>query len=201
MPLHTKSISICAALTWLLVCVLGSRGADEGEAQAEVKAVGGLCIRLQLPAAEKGKKLPARCEVVLENVGDNDLNVNLGCSLANGQSHHPTALRLLALSEGAKPRTLIYSIRVAGRLDQFVVPLPAGSTYTLPIAFEKFTDSESGEPVDLTAKDYRIVAEFVGEAVTTTNGDARTLALMPYWQGKVLSSEVQLPFAKKSSDQ
>lgn len=198
MCLSIKPICICAAIAWLLVCVVGSMGADE-KPPADVKAVGGLSIRLQLPAAEKGKKLPPQCEVVLENVGDSDLNVNLGYSLANGKSHHPTALRLLALSKGNKTRTLIYSIRVAGRVDPFIVPLPAGSTYTLRIAFDKFTDSETGAPIDLTAKDYRITAELVGEAVAKEEGSdfQRELALMPFWQGKAVSNEVQLPFAKK----
>ncbi|MFO1063810.1 MAG: hypothetical protein U0892_08110 [Pirellulales bacterium] len=48
----------------------------------------------------------------------------------------------------------------------------------------KFTDSETGESIDLTAKEYRIVAELVGEPVTNANRDAQALALMPYWQAK-----------------
>jgi hypothetical protein len=199
MPLSNKPIRVWAAVAWLLVMALSSMGADN-EAPADAKAVDGLRIRLQLPATEKGKKLPPQCEVVLENVGESDLNVNLGSSLANGKSHHPTALRLLALSKGNKTRTLIYSIRVAGRLDPYLVPLPAGSSYTLRIAFDKFSDSETGEPIDLTRKDYRIAAEFVGEAVSKINPDVQGLALMPYWQGKIRSNNVQLPFAKKESD-
>ena len=197
MPLLTKSISICSAAAWLLVCALGSMGADE-ETLPDAKAVGGLRIRLQLPAAEKGKKLPPQCEVVLENVGEGDLNVNMGCSLANGQSHHPTALRLLALSKESKTRTLIYSIRVAGRVDPFIVPLPVGSTYALRIAFDKFADVETGEPLDLTAKDYRITAELVGEPVAKEQGSNfhRELALMRFWQGKASSNEVQFQYTK-----
>lgn len=195
MPLPSKLIRICVAVAWLLIFALGCVEADE-QAPTYGKAVGGLRIRLQLPAAEKGKKLPPQCEVVLENVGESDLNLNLGYSLANGKSHHPTALRLLALSKEDKARTLIYSIRVAGRVDPFVVPLPAGSTYTLRIAFDKFSDSGTGEPADLTAKDYRIAAEFVGEAVSKTNPDVKRLTLMQYWQGKARSNDVQLPFVR-----
>jgi hypothetical protein len=185
----------------LLVCAFRSRGADE-DAPTDAKAVGGLRIRLQLPAAKRGEKLPPRCEVTLENVGDGDLNVKLGWSLANGKSHYPTALRLHALSKGNKTRTLIYAALpgAAGRVDPFVVPLPAGSRYTFRCTFEKYADSETGERIDLTAKDYRIVAELLGEAVTNTNRDVQGLALMPCWQGKVRSNEVQLPFAKKGAD-
>jgi hypothetical protein len=201
MPLPTKLISIWAAVAWLLVCGLSSMGADE-EAPVDGKAVGGLRIRLQLPAADKGEKLPPQCEVVLENVGDSDLNVKLGFSLANGKSHHPAALRLLARSKESKPRTLTYAgvPGVAGRVDPFVLPLPAGSSYTLRCAFAKYVDSETGARIDLTAKDYRVAAELLGEAVTETNLDVRGLALMPCWQGKARSNEVELPFAKKGPD-
>lgn len=194
MPLLTQSIRAFCALACLLFCASALSRADDGDERSEAKAVEGLRIRLQLPEAEKDKKTPLVCEVVLENVGDKDLNVNLGSSLANGRSHHPTALRLHALSEGAKARTLVYSMRVAGRLDPFVVPLPAGSSYTLRIPFAKFTDSETGESIDLTAKEYRIVAQLVGEPVTNPNRDAQAQALMPYWQGKASSHELPIPF-------
>jgi hypothetical protein len=195
MPLPTKTISICVAVAWLLVSSPSS-GADD-EAPADGKAVGGLRIRLQLPAAGKGEKLPPQCEVTLENVGDSDLNVKLGFSLANGKSHHPDALRLLVRSKGNKTRTLIYAAipGVAGRVDPFVLPLPAGSSYTLRCAFDKYADSETGDRLDLTAKDYRIVAELLGEAITETNLDVQGLALIPCWQGKARSNEVRLPLA------
>jgi hypothetical protein len=197
MPLPTKPFSICIAVATLLVCVLGSIGADE-KAPVDGEAVGGLRIRLELPAAEKGKELPPQCQVTLENVGDADLNVQMGFSLGNGKSHHPAALRFFALSKGNKTRTLIYAALpgVAGRLDPFVVPLPAGSSYTLRCVFDKYADSETGGRIDLTAKDYRITAELIGEPVARIRANRDGFALMPFWQGKTRSNEVQLPFGK-----
>jgi RNA polymerase sigma factor (sigma-70 family) len=182
--------------------VVGEKGDKAREAPTGVKAVGGLRILLRLPPVEKGKTLPPHFEVVLENVGENDLNVQLGYSLANGRSHHPAALRLQARSKGDKTRTLKYAqSAVAGRLDPLVVPLLAGSSYTLRCRFDRFADSETGEPLDLTARDYRIAAELVGEPVTRANPDLKGLVLMPFWQGKVRSNEVvPLPFAGKESD-
>jgi hypothetical protein len=176
------------------------KGEKEREAQANGNVVGGLRVRLQIPAVEKDKLVPTYCLVVLENVGDTDLNVKLGYSLANWKSHHPAAIRLLALSKGNKTRTLSYmQVGVAGRLDPLVVPLPAGSTYTLRCQLAKFADSESGEPTDLTAKDYRIAAELVGQPVTKVNQDLQGFALVAYWQGTARSNEVQLILAKKTA--
>jgi hypothetical protein len=205
MPRPTQLTGICAAVACSLVCASNPRGADE-EGPAGGKAVGGLRIRLHPPAAQRVQKLPPWCEVVLENVGDGDLNVKLGYSLANGKSHHPAALRLLALRTGKKTRTLLYMkgrlAGVAGRLDPLVVPLPAGSRYTLRCAFDQFADAETGGPIDLPAEGYRIAAELVGQAVTKqeVNPDRQGLALMPFWEGKARSNEVQLPFADKQSD-
>ncbi len=193
----TKAISGCVAVVCLLVLALGPVKANE-ETPVEGKAVGGLRLRLEFPPAESGKKLQSQCNLVLENVGDSDLNVLLGISLANGKSYHPVAIRLFARSKGNKTRTLIYpQPRVAGRIDPFVLPLLAGSSYVLPCEFDKYADAETGAPIDLTSKDYQITAELHGEAVTKTNQDMQGLALTPYWQGKVRSNEVQLPFAKK----
>jgi hypothetical protein len=84
MPFSIKPICSCAAVAWLFLCVLGSVGGDE-KAPTDGTAVRALRIRLQLPAAEQGKQLPPQCAVTLENVGDSDLNVQLGFSLCGRQ--------------------------------------------------------------------------------------------------------------------
>ena len=68
MLLLTKSISTCAAVACLLVCAVGSLCGDE-DARVDVKAVGGLRIRLQLPAAESARKVPPRAKWSLRTSG------------------------------------------------------------------------------------------------------------------------------------
>jgi hypothetical protein len=166
----------------------------DGAPVDDAKVVGGLRIRLQLPKTQPGKKQPTECAVTLENVGDFDLNVKLGFSLANGKSHHPDALSLIALAKGDKARMLVYAPLpgVAGRVDPYVVPMPAGSSYTLRCKFENYVDAATGDRVDLTAKDYRIAAELTGEAIKHTNLDVQGLALISCWQGTARSNEILL---------
>lgn len=196
MRISTKVFSSCAAVTWLLALPLGSARADE-KTPVGGMPVGGLRLRVEPATIENGKTLQPQCNVVFENVGDSDLNVQLGFSLANGKSHHTKAVRFFARSKDNKTRTFIYAAipGVAGRVDPFVVPLPAGSSYTLRCEFDKYADSETGERIDLVAKDYRIAAELIGEAITKTNQNVRGLTLIPCWEEKVRSKEVQLPFA------
>lgn len=89
---------------------------------------------------------------------------------------------------------------VAGRLDPFVVPLPVGSDYALNLPLDQFVQSEGGGRIDLTAKDYRLVAELVGQPVTQTNSDLRGLALMQFWQGTVQSNEAKASLSPTDSN-
>lgn len=152
------------------------------------EAVGGLRIQLQL-AGKEGGKSPSHCAVVMENVGDTDLNVNLGISLANGKSHHPVALRLMVIEREITTRLSYGQPRMAGRLDPFVIPLPIGSRYTLRCPLDKFVLTEGGERFDFTAKDFRVEAELAGRPVTETNSDMQGLTLMQFWQGAVQSNQ------------
>jgi RNA polymerase sigma-70 factor (ECF subfamily) len=174
---------------------MGEKNEKGEEALAEGKVVDGLCLKLQLHGPNKDKKLPAHGVVVLENVSGSDLNVNLGLSLANGKSYYPTALQLLVLSKGNNTRTLPYSSGlpgIAGRVDPFLVPLPAGSSYTLRCPLDKFIEERTFKRIDdLVAKEDRIAVEFVGQPVTRANSDMQGLTLMRFWQGTVRSNEVK----------
>jgi hypothetical protein len=187
----------CSAVVCIFALALGSTMGDE-KTPVEGAAFKGLRLGLNFIVTESGGKRQRHCNLVLQNVGDTDLNVWLGFSLANGKSHHPSAVRLFARSKGHKTQTLIYpSLVVSERVDPFVLPLLAGSSYTMPCPFYAYVDSEAGERIDLTSKDYWISSELTGEAITKTNQDLQGLALMTFWEGKVRSNEVQLPFSKK----
>jgi hypothetical protein len=201
MLLPVKSIAFCTAVTSLLLGAIVAPATEKDE-PTDAKPVGGLRLRLQLPPGERGDKLPPQCEVALENVGKTDLNVKLGFSLANGKSHHPVALRLLVSGKENKPRTLRWAALpgVAGRVDPYIVPLPAGCRYSLRCRFEQYADSDTGQRIDLSAQNHRVAAELVGEAVTEANLDVQGLKLVRCWRGIVRSNEVRLPIAKKGSD-
>jgi hypothetical protein len=158
------------------------------------KSVNGLRVKFQLDGRTDGKS-SLYCTVVAQNAGASDLNVHLGVSLGNGETHHPTALRLILIEGGKKTRFTYAEPRVAGRLDPFVVPLPAGSSYTLRCPLDKFVPEDGGEHPDLAAKidvtkEYKVVAELVGQAVTETSADLRGFTLMEFWRGTVQSNEV-----------
>jgi hypothetical protein len=198
MSLPSRSI----AASIVRVALLGSAvfmPAAAAEAAAEEASVKGLRLHLQFPPVPEGKA--PQLEVTLENVGDSDLNVVLGYSLANGRHHHPAALRLVVHGQGNQPRTLHYAqVRVAGRIDPLVVPLSVGASHTVRCGLDQFVDSQTGAPVDLSAAEHPISAVLVGEPVSHANSDTQGLMLMPYWQGTVQSNEVRLRSTQRTED-
>ena len=150
-----------------------------------------------MPELESGKIIPTHFHVVLQNVSAKDMNVVLGRSFANERSHYPDALTLRARRPGEKSRELGYTNHqggIGGRVDPFLVPLPAGASYTLRCAFKDFVDPHSFKPADLTSKDLHINVELTGRAITRNyvNLDSMHQIAIPCWEGKIRSNEVRL---------
>ena len=182
------------SLGCFLACVNVTLGAA-GDTPKGGQPLNGLCLRLEVPASSDPKKPPEHFSIVVENVSNRDLNVRLGYSLNNGRSHHPDSLALIARAGGEAPRRLIYFDGrggIGGRVDPFVVPLPAGASYTLRCPFKNFVDPESLRPIDLKARDYRITASLTGKPVTENDVTLDTLGqtMIPCWQGAIHSNEV-----------
>jgi len=146
-------------------------------------------LRLGLCRTESKNDDKPRLLVALENVGAEPLVVNLGLMLANGKQQLPLAVRLIFTDADGKKHILRRNLpRIAGRVDPFVVPLPAGSRYYT-------TSDDLDEMIDrLAPGQFRVRAEFVGEAVTAkqVNLDTTGLALMTYWTGTIQSAECQV---------
>jgi RNA polymerase sigma factor (sigma-70 family) len=162
--------------------------APGGEVLAWGKAENGLRMGLSVAG-------PHRLAVVIENVGKDDAVVNLGIMLANGKRQFPTAIKLHLTDPDGKTRACEWPPPpgIAGRVDPFVVPLPAGGQYTLALPL----DTYAAQLRPLAQGRYRVAAEFTGEKVTRTNADSRGLALMPYWTGTLRSGEVTLDLPVK----
>jgi hypothetical protein len=115
------------SLVCFLACVNVTLGT--GDTAKGGPPVNGLCLRLEVPASKDPKLPPEHFTIVVENVGDRDLDVRLGYSLNNGRSHHPDSLELIARAGGEAPRRLIYFDGrggIGGRVDPFVVPCLRG---------------------------------------------------------------------------
>src|SRR5450756_1112205 len=109
-----------------------------------------------------------RFQVELHNAGDQALILNLGMMLANGRKQYADAIHLLLTDAHGKtlPLELTEIFLIAGRIDPFVVPLPEGATFTLPIDLDHYSSSRQHIfKLSLTPGQYTLSAEYTGVGV------------------------------------
>ena len=136
-------------------------------------------------------------ELALRNVGERDVTLNLGLMLANGKVQLPT--RLAMKFTDARGQTRLFQFAdlkhssVAGRVDDYVVPLRAGSTYTLQLKLDQFWCQETNEfSIPLLQGENHLTAEFEGSGAKAVNADMPGIKLMNFWLGKVESNVLTL---------
>lgn len=108
-----------------LVAVTALLGRNSAEA-AELK----MSIRVTAPGSTESLRL----HVTFENVSDKDTVLNLGMMIGNGRVHMPDAVRLILIDSGGSLRELHFSDKrggIAGRVDDYIVPLRTGSSYMI----------------------------------------------------------------------
>ena len=143
-------------------------------------------LQLSISKIASGKTNFPEFQVALRNVGEKDTTVNLGVMLANGKKQEPDKIKFILTDANGKTHQFNFGsviMMVDGRLDDFIVPLRAGSMYTL-----KFSSDES--TAQLLAGKYKITAEFEGIGANLTNLDTQGIKLMNFWLGKLKSNEL-----------
>ncbi len=145
------------------------------------------------PATERIEE-PQFC-VGIENVGDSDVVVNLGSMLSNGKVMFPEAVRLLLTDLRDATRELQYFDRrypgIAGRVDDFIVALRAGSVYTIRVSVDRYWSPTTKEwGIKLASGRYRIEARFEGHGARYLNLDTPGIALLNFWKGTLQSNSL-----------
>jgi hypothetical protein len=162
-------------------------------------SVDGLRIGVSAPA-RTDPKASAAFDVSLQNTGTEDFILNLGSMLANGKVMFPSAVRLVLEDRSGSRRELDYFARqtIAGRLDDFIVALRAGSTYTLRVSLDQYWTPATKEfDVKPAAGRYRVWARFEGQGATTRNLDMQGVGLFNFWRGNVQSGATEVEIRQR----
>ena len=143
----------------------------------------------------QGHEAP-QIHVGIENVGDSDVVLSLGSMFANGKTMHPLAVALTITDGGGTIRELQYDEPpVAGRVDDYLVALRTGSTYTLRLPLNRYSSPVTNEHrLTLRPGHYRIEARFTGWDARSINADTTGVGLLNFWKGAVRSNVADLLF-------
>ena len=182
---------MCICLALILFLSPASSKDQPAESPQWGAAVNGL--QMSISVADPGRADAAEFQVVLRNVGEQDFTLNLGTMLANGKTQIPQSISLTLADAGGGKRQFKFSDArsgfVAGRVDDYVVPLRAGSSYTLKLSAKQFWSPDAKDyGLKLPSGKYQLTAWFVGGGATTANSDTAGVKLMNFWQGTLQSN-------------
>jgi hypothetical protein len=156
-------------------------------------------LHAALVVVPNGTPLPT-FEVELTNSGNIDLVLNLGTMLLNGREQFADAIDLSFRDAQNNTEKLVLKepAMIAGRVDRFVVPLPKGAHFVLPIDLaDYYIPDRDVFDIELKPGRYFLSAEYRGERVEDANLDMQGIRTMPYWVGRVDSSEASFVVPEK----
>lgn len=187
-------------LTAVLFATLTVRADDAPQGPDTDTAPADLKMSIRATDARSADSL--QFEVRIENVDEQDTVLNLGAMLANGKALLPDAIRLTLIDPGGRSRELHFSDRrfpgIAGRVDDYVVPLRAGSAYTLMLRLSDYWCPETKEfEFELRRKPYRVRAELIGKRAQHVNSDTQWLKSTRFWIGKLQSDVVRFQVGER----
>lgn len=184
-------MKIVVAVLSLVILISGHNNASRlsGETRECGNAVGGVQLCLTGVATN--------LQLSFTNVGDRDITLNLGIVLANGKMQSPTQVAIKFTDSQRKTRRFEFFDKrysgIGGRVDDYLVPLRAHSTYTLQLSLDQFWCQDTKEfSIPLLAGDNYLTAEFEGTGANLINGDTQGIKFMNFWRGKVESNTLRL---------
>lgn len=126
-------------------------------------------------------------EVAFKNAGQEDVYLNLGEMLANGKIQVPNRVHLELKDENGNTWRHFFPLSgVAGRVDDYVVPLRTGSTYAFTVPLGEFLSADNQRhESDLKPGQYNVSAKFEGTGAQAVNLDMQGIKLMNFWKGKL----------------
>jgi hypothetical protein len=145
---------------------------------------------MSISAGGSGNVDVPKFQVAVRNLGARDVVLNLGIMLANGKVQLPDRIRLnLTDAEGRTRELRFIDPAIAGRVDDYVVPLRVGSTYTVTFGLDQFWPPDAKDfQLRSPSGKYQIVAQFEGGGAKASNLDMPGMKLMNFWMGKLQSN-------------
>lgn len=181
------------SVSLLLLCMpVTLLKADPSQWGAEIN---GLKMSISIDALGDSASTTPGFRVELLNSGESDFVLNLGSMLANGDKQYPQAVVLTVTDAAGKSRQfkLIEPAHILGRADPLVVPLPAGSAFSVPVRLDKYF---AVTPMEF---DYRFKAGayFIEATFKGTSAEDFAIPGMPYWKGTVVSNLLRFEVPKQ----
>lgn len=162
----------------------GSSAAPEPDPHTWGETVGGLQMTVYLDQTTGAKSTQLTFRVELRNAGENDLVVNLGTMLLAGpHRQYPDSVALFLTDAQGRVRRFQLSGGhiMGGRPYALIVPLPHGSTFSVPVDLHNYWVTD---PVEFDYKfapgSYSLEAQLTARSVSEISVDPAAI-----WTGRI----------------
>lgn len=155
--------------------------------------VSGLQVSLSEYQPDVAGRVPS-FQLQFRNVGDRDFMLNLGRMLGNGQQQPDRVVLELRDSSGqTKTLRFFHKTFVAGRVDDYLIPLRVNTSYSIVLSLDQFYSAARYGPAStLPGGESKMIASFNGAGAANLNSDTVGLSTLPFWTGKVSSNSLVL---------
>ena len=193
---NRSAIGVCLALLSVLVCLAALMPAAHAQDRSHDLSWGPVADGLRMSITRtpsSATATTAQFRVAIENAGERDAVLNMGLMMANGQVLLPTALFLSITDSQKVGRELSFfsdrgSGRLSGKMDDYVVPLRPGATYTMAVDLNHYWAAATKQfPLKLLTGEHTVVARLVAGGAQYSKGD---IAMLKFWTGTVQSNEL-----------
>jgi hypothetical protein len=129
--------------------------------------------------------------VCVRNTGEKATCVNLGMNIANGRRYEPSSLRLVVdTATGDRREFALLTPPIGGRVDDYLVPLRAGSSHTLRLSMSDFRSSTGTQAEPPPAGRYTMT--LTSGKPTFINHDMAGVGLLEVWSGTLESATIRV---------
>lgn len=181
--------AICVGLFFIILLLpVSSKGQFSDGLQWGATVDG---LQMSVAVAEFRKPDVSELRFIIRNTGEKDTILNLGIMLANGKIQLPDKIGFILTDAKGKTRKFNffdekYAV-IAGRVDDYIVPLRSGSSYELKIGSDKFYSTETHEiGSKLPLGKYQMTAQFEGDGAIVRD------LVVNSWKGKLQSDTLTI---------
>ena len=195
-----SAVGVCLAFLSLLACLAALMPAPHAQDQTHDPSWGPVAGGLRMSIARtppSAAATTAQFRVAIENVGESDAVLNMGLMMENGQLLLPTALFLTIADSQKVGRELSFFSpsstaapvnRLSGKMDDYVVRLGPGATYTMAVDLGHYWVAATTQfPLRIQTGAHTVVARLVARGAQYSKGDT---ALLKFWTGTLQSNEL-----------
>lgn len=190
--MHARFSKKALVLAGLIGMAAGSTRSANSPQRVWGPAAGGIRMSISLAKPGAATQYETQFDLAFQNVGPQDVVLDLGRVVGNGSIPLPSAVQLTLVDPAGAATDLprwMDVVLIKGRIDDLMAPLAAGAApYVLRLDLDRYCKAPIRK---LSAGRYHITATYEGNGPQFSNADTPDIASLNFWKGRVQSNSLE----------